>query len=63
MNHGIDILFFISCAGNLRVIPTGDFDAIKQSVGIIIDGTITAQAGVMAGFGIEIFDFKLYRCS
>ena len=62
MNHGIDMYFSSLVAPvPLGVIPTGDFDAIKQSVGIIIDGTITAQAGVMAGFGIEIFDFKLLQ--
>ena len=44
------VFLFINCTGVLGYNPTGSFDPQEQSIGIIIDGDITAQAGVMAGF-------------
>jgi hypothetical protein len=60
-NMGVNMYFssLIAPGVPLGIIPTGSFDPQEQSIGIIIDGDITAQAGVMAGFGIEIFKFKL----
>ncbi|MDD4834128.1 MAG: fibronectin type III domain-containing protein [Lutispora sp.] len=63
LNHGIDMYFssLIAPGVPLGIIPTGSFDPQEQSVGIIIDGHIKAQAGVMAGLGIEILDFKVLQ--
>lgn len=61
LNHGLDLYPATLALGTPIIVPYGDFDSYKRGVGIIIDGDITAAAGVMAGLGIEIFEFKVVQ--